>query len=226
MPKVGEIVLVLLASNLSNKSKTAISNRFWVGPLIFNFDEILKNDIQSSNITSNLFKDKSRNNKTERDIFPIDNQKNDEDTVSIIGRNNTDITQSENKIKLRAGKHKKGEPTKFNDGNPVYNILEYIDENNGYSLTVGDEIYLISHKGRFNFKKIITKDDLSQLKKNSQSMLYGELTVSYLKTLTQAFINHIHQHPQKEPIKDEIVILLESKLNEIQDLLAKNIKIN
>ena len=111
-------------------------------------------------------------------------------------------------------------------------MLEFIDENNSYSLTAGDEIYLISHKGRAKFKKVLTKDDLNEIKQNNQnglqlqSMLYGELTVDYLKILTQAFLLHTHSHPQKEPIKKEVVIALEKKLNQIQDLLAKNIKIN
>ena len=232
MPKVNEAVLVLMGSSNDNEKNINRGNRFWIGPLVTNYDNV-KNDIvtTSKNLTFDPLSFLSINKKnTERGIFPIDNEDptkpNNLDDVTIIGRNNTDISQSENKIKLRAGKHKKNNPKRENLDNPAYSVLELIDDNNSYSLTAGDEIYLISHKGKEKFKKILTKDDITQLKRNSQSMLYGELTVEYLKLLTQAFLTHIHQHPQKEPIKKSEVIALEKKLSQIQDLLAKNIKIN
>jgi hypothetical protein len=229
MPKVGEIVLVFYANSLKDKETQLKGNRFWIGPIISNYENIYE-DVDGVGVTKNITYDplqvKSKNNKNkERTIFPIDNEDGLND-VSIIGRNNTEISQSENKIKLRAGKHKKNNPAKPNTQNPAYSILELIDDNTSYSLTVGDEIYLISHKGRFNFKKTITKDDIDELKKNAQSMLYGELTVEYLKILTEAFLSHIHQHPQKQPIKDQTVLALEKKLSEIQNLIANNIKIN
>jgi hypothetical protein len=226
MPKVNESVLILMGSNMENKKNNTKGNRFWIGPVIANYADI-KNDESgpSKNLTYDPINEKSVNNKKdERGIFPIDDE--NVNNVSIIGRDNTDITQSENKITLRAGKHKKNQPSSANTINPTYSILEFIDENNSYSLTAGDEIYLVSHKGRYKFKKTLTKNDIDELKNNSQSMLYGELTVEYLKILTQAFLTHIHQHPQKEPIKKEVVVALERKLNQIQDLLAKNIKIN
>jgi len=226
MPKVDEAVLVLMGSTKESVKNNTRGNRFWIGPIISNYEDILNNELGSSrNLTYDPISVNSVNNKeNERGKFPIDGE--DINEISIIGRNNTEISQSDNKIRLRAGKHKKDSPTQVNLENPVYNILELIDNNTSYSLTAGDEIYLVSHKGRNQFKKILTKEDIADLKNNTQSMLYGELTVDYLKTLTQAFLTHIHQHPQKEPIKKEVVVALESKLNQIQDLLAKNIKIN
>lgn len=232
MPKENEAVLVIMSSSDEDRKNTNRGNRFWIGPLITNYDNI-KNDTVgiSKNLTFDPLSFLSINKKnTEKDIFPVDNEdptkSNNLDDITIIGRENTDISQSENKIKLRAGKHKKNRPKELNNQNPVYSVLELIDDNNSYSLTAGDEIYLISHKGKETFKKILTKDDINQLKRNSQSMLYGELTVEYLKLLTNAFLKHIHQHPQKEPIKTSEVVALEKKLSQIQDLLAKNIKIN
>lgn len=232
MPKENESVLVLMGSSDEDRKNTNRQNRFWIGPLITNYDNI-KNDTVgvSKNLTFDPLSFLSINKKnTEKDIFPIDNEDptkpNNLDDVTIIGRDNTDISQTENKIKLRAGKHKKNRPKELNTKNPVYSVLELIDDENSYSLTAGDEIYLISHKGKETFKKILSKDDINQLRRNTQSMLYGELTVEYLRLLTQAFLTHIHQHPQKEPIKKSDIVQLEKKLNQIQDLLAKNIKIN
>jgi len=241
MPKIGEAVLVFFADAKKEKESQILSNRFWIGPIITNY-EYIKNDTQdiindiSSNsiITKSINYDplqvKSKNKKnTERTIFPIDNE-NGVNEVNIVGRNNTEISQSDNKIKLRAGKHKKDKPSEPNFQNPVYSILEFIDENSSYSLTAGDEIYLISHKGRFRFKKTITKDDVNELKKNAQSMLYGELTIQYLRTLTEVFLNHIHQHPSIPPTYSQNSLYkiedLRKELQNIENLLAKNIKIN
>lgn len=249
MPKPGELVLVFFADAKKEKESQKLSNRFWIGPIISNYEHIdfdtldltalaSLNNVNSILTYSNLsdpLQNKSRNKKnTERGVFPVDNETpplvNNLNEVSIIGRNNTDIVQSDNKIKLRAGKHKKSKPTEINTKNPVYSVLELVDENTSYSLTAGDEIYLVSHNGRFKFKKTLTNSDLNDLKQNAQSMLYGELTIQYLRTLTEVFLNHIHQHPQVPPtygvtspykIED-----LRKELQNIEQLLAKNIKIN
>lgn len=229
MPKVGEVVLVLMGMTLENYKEQKRGNRYWIGPVIENYEDIKDNNkagpARPRNLTYDPINVNSRNNTdTELDIFPIDNLNKDD--IVIVGRDNTDINQSENKITLRAGKHKKDKPREKNNINPTYSVLELIDEKNSYSLTVGDEVYLISHKGRTKFKKVLTKDDIEVLRNNSQSMLYGELTVEYLKILTQAFLSHTHSHPQKEPVKEDVILSLETKLNQIQELLAKNIKIN
>jgi hypothetical protein len=248
MPKVGEAVLVFMADK--SKESQLYGNRFWIGPIITNYKNI-KDDNQDTfgtlgssssflltqNINFDPIEVKSQNNKNDEiNIFPVDNTtppiKNDNnlENVSLLGRDNTDIIQSENKINLRAGKHKKGLPKEINTKNPTYSVLELIDENTSYSLTAGDEIYLVSHKGRYKFKKVLTKDDIQELRDNAQSMLYGELTVKYLKVLTEVFLNHIHQHPGMPPtygatspfkIED-----LRRELQNIEQLLAKNIKIN
>ncbi len=241
MPKVGETVLVFFADAKKEKESQLLSNRFWIGPIITNYEnvgndtqDLVNTNFDSSILTKNVNFDplqvKSKNKKnTERDIFPIDSE-NGLNEVNIVGRNNTEISQSDNKIKLRAGKHKKNKPSEKNTKNPVYSILEFIDENTSYSLTAGDEIYLISHKGRFRFKKTITKDDLDEIKKNGQSMLYGELTIQYLKVLTEVFLSHIHQHPSMPPTYSEDsryrIQDLRKELQNIENLLAKNIKIN
>lgn len=250
MPQIGELVLVFFADAKKEKESQKYQNRFWIGPIITNYENINYDSqdslalVNNGTVNTNLLtytnltdplQVKSKNKKnTERGLFPVDNETapltNNLHEVSLIGRNNTDITQSDNKIKLRAGKHKKNKPTETNTKNPVYSILEFIDENTSYGLTAGDEIYLISHKGRFKFKKTLTKNDIADLKQNSQSMLYGELTVQYLKVLTEVFLNHIHSHPAKPPtygatspykIED-----LRKQLQNIENLLAKNLKIN
>ena len=68
------------------------------------------------------------------------------------------------------------------------------------------------------------------MRDNAQSMLYGELTVQYLKVLTEVFLGHIHQHPEKEPTYSQNSKYrtedLRKELQNIENLLAKNIKIN
>jgi hypothetical protein len=245
MPKVGEAVLVILADSSKNSENSFYANRFWIGPIISNYGNIFNDttdlpigssidfDIPiTKNLTYDPLQKKSRPKKeTEIDIFPIDSTlatkpESDLDNITLVGRDNTDIVQSKNKVKLRAGKHKKNKPTELNSKNPAYSILELVDEDSSYGLTAGDEIFLVSHKGRYKFRKVLSSEDIEELRKNAQSMLYGELTVKYLQILTNAFLNHIHSHPGKEPVKNETVIALEVQLRDIQNLLAKNIKIN
>jgi hypothetical protein len=240
MPQVGELVLVFFADSKKEKENQKFQNRFWVGPIITNYENIGYDSQDGLNSNTNILtytnlsdplQTKSKNKKnTEKDIFPIDDKANNLNDVTIVGKNNTEITQSNDKIKLTTGKHKKNKPTEINTQNPVYSILELVDDKKSYSLTAGDEIYLVSHKGRFKFKKKLTKDDLNDLKENAQSMLYGELTIQYLKVLTEVFLNHIHQHPgvpptygATSPFKIED---LRKELQNIEQLLAKNIKIN
>jgi hypothetical protein len=247
MPKVGEVVLVFFADAKKEKESQKLSNRFWIGPIITNY-EYIENDnqdfsfLQNTVLTKNLGRDPLQNavrvtNKKNKEIniFPVDNitpplKQENLGEIGIIGRNNTDIIQSDNKVTTRAGKHKKNKPTEPNNQNPTYSVLEFIDENTSYGLTAGDEIYLISHKGRFKFKKVLTNSDLTDLRQNTQSMLYGELTIQYLKTLTEVFLNHIHQHPQKEPTYSQNskykIEDLRKELQNIENLLAKNLKIN
>ena len=249
MPKVGEAVLVLMGSIIEGKKSQLTANRFWIGPLLSNYQNIMNDNTDvfgmlnvktmistTKNITADPLQVKARNRKSDEiNIFPVDNttpplQEGNLDDVTIIGRNNTDIIQSDNKVTTRAGKHLKNKPDKQNNINPSYSILEFIDENTSYGLTAGDEIYLVSHKGRYKFKKILTKDDIQELRDNAQSMLYGELTVQYLKTLTEVFLGHIHQHPGKEPTYSQNskyrIEDLRKELQNIENLLAKNIKIN
>ena len=247
MPKVGEIVLVFFADAKKDSQSQKLSNRFWIGPIITNYEYIEKdkNDfssLENFNITKNISSDPYQNkerveNKKSKEIgiFPVDNttpplKQGNLGEVGVIGRNNTDIIQSDNKVTTRAGKHLKNKPREPNNKNPTYSVLEFVDENSSYSLTAGDEIYLISHKGRFKFKKVITNSDLTDLRQNTQSMLYGELTVQYLKTLTEVFLSHIHQHPQKEPTYSQNskykIEDLRKELQNIENLLAKNLKIN
>jgi hypothetical protein len=248
MPKVGEIVLVFLADAKKDSQSQKLSNRFWIGPIITNY-EYIESDINdfsfspdtvfTKNTSGDPYQNKVRVTdkiSKEKDIFPVDRvtpplvQGKNLGDVSIIGRNNTDIVQSDNKVTTRAGKHLKNKPDKKNNQNPAYSVLEFINENSSYGLTAGDEIYLISHKGRYKFKKVLTDTDLTDLRQNTQSMLYGELTIQYLKTLTEVFLNHIHQHPQKEPTYSQNskykIEDLRKELQNIENLLAKNLKIN
>jgi hypothetical protein len=247
MPKVGEIVLVFFADAKKNSQSQKLSNRFWVGPIITNYEHIENdnNDFsysQDTVLTRNTSGDPYQNpvrvsNKKSKEIniFPVDNKtppskQGNLGEVGIIGRNNTDVVQSDNKVTTRAGKHLKNKPLEPNNKNPAYSVLEFVDENSSYGLTAGDEIYLISHKGRFKFKKVLTNSDLTDLRQNTQSMLYGELTIQYLKTLTEVFLSHIHQHPQKEPTYSQNskykIEDLRKELQNIEKLLAKNLKIN
>jgi hypothetical protein len=254
MPQVNEVVLVFFADPKKSSESQLKSNRFWIGPINTNYGNIkfdmpdfraldpLKNPLKYTNLSDPL-QTKSLNEKgDEKGIFPVDTEKSKNivqlvgdvvnlNEVSIIGKNNTDIVQTDNKIKLRAGKHKKNKPKEPNTVNPAYSVLELVDDKLSYGLTVGDELYLISHKGRYKFKRTITSDDLNELRDRAEPMLYGNLTVKYLRTLTEVFLSHIHAHANDKPIDGPTSVNykfkdLRDQLANIENLLAKNIKIN
>lgn len=221
LPKKGETVRVIIA-DLTYPLMDG--NRFWVGPVIGNFENINEEKyILGDNVTDTdiSIAAKAKNNKKiEKDLFPVDDTQN-----GVIGRNNADLLFSDDKVVLRAGKHKKKKPSEKNN-NPTYNLLQLVSDETSVNVSVGDKIYLISHNGINKFNGVLTDQDIQDLDKNTQSLLYGELTLDYMKTLTNAFLEHIHQHPQTKPITNKLVKELTKKLGKIEELLAKSVKIN
>jgi hypothetical protein len=233
-PKIGEIVLVIVSNN-SNEFQNK-GNRFWIGPLLSNYENIFNDNYDFNSeilLTKNILVDpiinKSKNNKKiEKNIFPITNSNIND--IAILGRNNSDVILSDNKITIRAGKHKNNNNTIVNNTNPSYSTYGLVDDKQSYIINQSDDIFLISHKGKNIVKPINNENDLNNLKNELESILYGESTIKYLKTLTYILLNHIHPHSQNIPIDGENneykISDLINELNNIENLLAKHIKIN
>jgi hypothetical protein len=78
MPKVGEAVLVLMGSTFDNKKSQLRKNRFWIGPLISNYQNILNDNTDvfgmlnvkegvtsTKNVTADPLQVKARNRKSD-----------------------------------------------------------------------------------------------------------------------------------------------------------------
>jgi hypothetical protein len=218
LPKKGELVRVIL----SDVAKPFLDgNRFWVGPLIGNFSTI--NDYKyylsdNPDITDvNIAGISVNNRNNEKNVFPT----GDTETY-ILGRNNSDVILGDNKIIIRSGKHLINKPNEVNNINPAFYKAE-INQNYSYNLISSDKIFLNTYNGRLKFGII---NNLNDIENDFQSSLYGELTIDYLKTLTNAFLEHYHPHPQAKPVDTTLIKTLSDKLAKIEELLAKNIKIN
>lgn len=216
-PKIGEGVWVFVSSK--DKENT---DRLFMGPVIsqpnkLNFDEARTTALAgftfgpiAPNVNLNTIPEL-------RGIFP-----NPED-VSIQGRYNTDITQKDNEIVIRAGKFVEKPITNvmlnpypfiFNTATQGYiqiknnAIIEYASQSNDTTLVddtrgtitniVSNKINLITHTGfpKFNVtnqENLINDDEMKRILSEAHQVGFGDIQLEYLKLLKDAFLNHVHR---------------------------------
>lgn len=143
-------------------------------------------------------------------IFP------DPQDVSIQGRYNTDITQKENEIVIRAGKFMNNKPDKNNPFDFTFNAKTqgYIQLKNDAIIKpksdteeaergtvaniVANKINLITHKDgspRFNVTNqdnLISDDELARILEEAHQLVFGDILIEYLKLLKDALLYHVH----------------------------------
>ena len=143
-------------------------------------------------------------------VFP------DPQDVSIQGRFNTDITQKENEIVIRAGKFVSSTPDKNNPFDFTFNAKTqgYIQikndaivkpksdteeaEKGTVTNIVSSKINLITHKDgspRFNVTNqdnLIPDDELARILEEAHQMVFGDILLEYLKLLKDALLYHVH----------------------------------
>ena len=232
-PNVGESVFIFLTDD-TNK----YDSRFYMGPIISQLQN-LKNDnhfFSSRSMLSSgvVAPDVNVENLPDaKGIFP---KKGD---ISILGRDNSDIQLKSNEVVIRSGIHLSNNALKFNKINPGYiqvksNIKIGTDSNknaiNG-SVTniVSNRINLLSHNGnvRFNLTdqdSLITDDELQKILSNTQGILYGNDTITFLKLVINMALNHVHPYSSLPACKDDNY----KKLNDfnLTSLLNQNVRIN
>jgi hypothetical protein len=221
IPKVDETVLVFVM----DKTKQHV-DRFYIGPIISQLDK-LKEDKLYANATrafsfAQITPAKSvTGQKTSDTVLPdiIGVFPNPED-ISIQGRYNTDITQKENEIIIRAGKF---EPSSNND-NPFkiqFNAKTqaYIQIKNEANISkpdsenpekgsvtniVANKINLLTHKDgspRFdltyrdlknNTTPYISDEELTRVLEEAHQLPFGDILLEYLRLLKNAIFSHVH----------------------------------
>lgn len=236
-PKVGESVLILLASITDGNSQ-----RYYVGPLIS----------QLHHMDRDLYKDRAlsfmRGSDPKLDPNPAnDHEKSDgvypdKDDISIIGRKNCDIQVKTDDIRIRAGVKLMNTSNpyeiSFNSTNPAYIKVkkhenELDDSVNSSVSIVADKIALLSHNGLGGFdltdrNDLITDEQLNGVISDAYKLPYGEKLVEFLKVFVKAFINHTHNYPMLPPNKAYTEDLNTQKtiMLDKEEMLSDTVRIN
>ena len=143
-------------------------------------------------------------------IFP------DPQDISIQGRYNTDITQKNNEIVLRAGKFIISEANTNNPFNFSFNTKtqaylqikndvvtvkktdEQAEEKGSVVNLVASKINLLTHKdgspifNLTNQDNLISDEDLAKILEEAHQLAFGDVLLEYLRLLKNAVLNHVH----------------------------------
>lgn len=235
-PKVGECVLVFLEDPKSPKG-----NRFFIGPVIsqqylLDFDpyNFSSRSMFQGSIAKPLV-NPERDPENEGTLL-------DREDIVIQGRQNTDIVQKKNEIRLRCGFKK--DPTArhitdrlhYNRKNPAYIQMKYkrMKDAKGKDFSsliniVADRINLLSHDSPTYFKmtdreNMISDEELQNIFNTAHQLPYGDTLIDFLRGFINIFMAHTHPYSMDPPVFIESDRkLLESDLSE---MLSKSIRIN
>lgn len=209
-PKIGEGVLIILF----NQQKEGV-DRLYIGPIT---SQLNKLDFDSARTTAlagfsfgPILPNVNPDNIPDlKGVFP------NPDDVSIQGRYNTDITQKENEIVIRAGKFVKTPitklnpyPIKFNSETqgyiqiknevklPKITETEVSDRFGSVTNIVSNKINLITHGGSPSFdvtnqNDLISLDEMERILSTAHQIPFGDILLQYLVLLKEAFLSHVH----------------------------------
>lgn len=209
-PKVGEAVFILTF----NKDKKHV-DRLFLGPIIsqpqqLNYDPLYVSAIRGFSFASEAPTVSVATIPQINGVFP------DPQDVSIQGRFNTDITQKNNEIVIRAGKFNVTKPDINNPYPFTFNAKTqgYIQikndaitkpktdtedaEKGTITNIVASKINLITHKDgspRFNVTNqdnLIDDDEMVRILEEAHQMVFGDILLEYLKLLKDAVLYHVH----------------------------------
>lgn len=235
-PKVGEAVLVLLATMNDGNSQ-----RYYIGPVIsqdhkLNFDPYFCGADSFLRGAYKKFDVAPRMNPDQQGILPKD------DDIVIRGRKNADIQITDNDVIIKSGVKVVNESNNyemsFNTKNPSYIKTRYhteplIDGSKSTSTIVGDKILLLSNTSPNYFNltdrnDLITDKELNNVIDSAYKLPYGEKLVEFLKTFVKAFNNHTHNYPMLPPNPFHLEEL-NAKSTEMLDnekILSNTVRIN
>lgn len=209
-PKVGEAVFILTF----NKDKKHV-DRLYLGPIIsqpqqLNYDPLYVSAIRGFSFASESPSVSVATIPQIKGVFP------DPEDVSLQGRYNTDITQKNNEIVIRAGKFNVTKPDNNNPFPFTFNAKTqgYIQIKNDAIINpksdtaeaekgtvtniVSSKINLITHKDgspRFNVTNqdnLISDEELARILEEAHQMVFGDILLEYLKLLKDALLYHVH----------------------------------
>jgi len=255
IPKVGEVVWIFVMGKNSQHA-----DRLYIGPIISQLDKLDEDKFTAGTalrpftfgqLTAGepVLTDSTTNKIIPEliGVFP----KSDE--ISIQGRFNTDITQKNNEVVIRAGKF---EPSDSNKYKIAFNSKTqgFIQIKNGVNLPSSDDsdatetgtvtnivsskINLLTHKNgsptiTLNQENLISDEELTNILKDAHQLPFGDILLDYLRLLKEAIFSHVH-NGNGNPATDlsasgnvQAVAALKSKAEDLEKrMLSKNIRIN
>jgi hypothetical protein len=235
-PKVGEAVLVLLATMNDGNSQ-----RYYIGPVIsqdhkLNFDPYFCGADSFLRGAYKKFDVAPRMNPEQQGILPKD------DDIVIRGRKNADIQITDNDVIIKSGVKVVNESNNyemsFNTKNPSYIKTRYhteplIDGSKSTSTIVSDKIVLLSNTSPNYFNltdrnDLITDKELNNVIDSAYKLPYGEKLVEFLKTFVKAFNNHTHNYPMlpPNPFHLEELNVKSTEMLDNEKILSNTVRIN
>jgi hypothetical protein len=210
-PKVGEMVMIFVF----NRQKEG-SDRLYIGPIISQLNKLDFDSARTTALGGFTFGPVQPNVTPEnipdlQGVFPAP------DDVSIQGRYNTDITQKNNEIVIRAGKFVETAitllnpyPIKFNFDTQAYiqiknNVnlpkiteTEIGDRVGSVTNIVANKINLITHGGSPNYNTtnqidLISFEEMERILSSAHQLPFGDVLLQYLRLLKDAFLAHVHR---------------------------------
>lgn len=235
-PKIGEAVLILLATTNDGNSQ-----RYYIGPVISQDhkiycdpffsggDAFLRGSYKKFDVAPRMIPDNDG-------ILPNDND------VVIRGRKNSDIQVTDDEVIIKSGVKLVNEDDKykmvFNTKDPGYIKVKYhlnpLEDNSRSSTSiVSDKIFLLSNNSSNYFnttdrKDLITDEELNKILNSAYKLPYGELLVEFLITFVEAFVKHTHDFSMLPPNPAHTATLLSKKTNFLdqKQMLSDTVRIN
>ncbi len=255
IPQKDEMVWVfVLGKNVQH------ADRLYIGPIISQLDKLKGDKFSASTplrgLTYGILKpnasvlaDETTNTIIPEliGVFPKANE------ISIQGRYNTDITQKDNEIVIRAGKFETSFTNQFNIAfnsktqgfiqikNDVnIPVSENSDKTEKGTVTniVSSKINLLTYKNgspiiNINQNDLISDEELKKIFKEAHQVPFGDILLEYLLLLKDAIFSHVH-NGNGNPATDlassgniQAIAALKSKSKDLENrMLSKNIRIN
>jgi hypothetical protein len=193
IPKVGESVVILL----SDVSKP-YSLRFYIGSVVPAFQNLSDSPYETAlsltNEATTAPPTPVSTIATANGLYPVDDTTKTD--VNILGRDNTDILQSQNQVVIRSGKYMSNKPLIRNNYNTAYTRYRMTTNDETSSIAnFADYFFNISHNGKNSYpERIVTDDDIEFYKKNTFSTLRAEPTIQFLQMIVNYLCNsHSHE---------------------------------
>lgn len=248
-PKPREAVFVMFFSRYRE-----FADRLYIGPIISQPDK-LNNDPYYNTALRGFTFASIRPDTTVDSIPELNGVYPAINDISIQGRYNTDITQKNNEVVIRAGKfeiNKSSKPYGFVFNNKTQS---YIQMKNDVVIApktetteaklgtvtnvVANKINLLTHEDgnpRFNLleqKDLISDETLALILKDAHQIPFGDILLEYLILLKNAILYHVH-NGSGNPATDlttsgnqQTIAELKAKANDLEKrMLSKNVRVN